>query len=442
MTRCTVDGVAHALGEDTIIVPLSAPARTMQATGQPQPDVGAILEHGRIETHFQPITSIRRQSLIGVEALSRGVDGDGGLIAPLALFAAAAAQGLTFELDALCRARAIESFGPLHAANPDLILFLNLDVSTVEAGVAEMEGLAQAVRRGGINPPNVAVEILETAFGDTDRLHAAVQRYRGDGFLVVLDDVGAGHANLDRIAFIKPDIIKADRSLVQNVDGDFHKLEVLKSLVKLSERIGGWIISEGVETLEEAVAALRVGGDMLQGFFLSRPHRVDDGQEIQLDRGRMQSVAYTFKRRTLNGIIAERSRGEERLRTVRRIADRLAHETGANLQHALSGLVGDDPLVASACVLDLSGIQVTDTVWNAAQAQKQKRVIFRPPSRNADHSMKEYYYLLLETPVTVYETQPYVPLPSGELCITASTRFHDVDGEPFILCLHLGAERA
>ncbi len=433
-------GVAYAWGGHDLIEHPS-PAPGMQITGQADIDVRGILERGGIETHFQPITSIRRQSLIGVEALSRGVDDEGGVIAPMPLFAAAEAQGLTSELDRLCRARAIESFRPLHAAHPELILFLNLDASSVEPGAAETGGLADLVRRAGIEPPNVAVEILETAFGDTERFHAAVQGYRRDGFLVVLDDVGAGHANLDRIAFIKPDIIKADRSLVQNVDVDFHKLEVLKSLVKLSERIGGWIISEGVETLEEAVAALQVGGDMLQGFFLSRPHRVGAGGEIQLDRDRMRSVAYAFKRRTLNGIIAERSRGERRLGTVRRIADRLALAGEEGFPQTLSGLVSDDPLVASACILDLSGIQVTDTVWNAAEAQRQKRVIFRPPSRDADHSMKEYYYLLLETPVVVYETQPYVPLPSGDLCVTASTRFQDVDGNPFILCLHLAVER-
>lgn len=415
----------------------------MQSTGQADIDVRAILDRGGIETHFQPITSIRRQSLIGVEALSRGVDAEGGMIAPVPLFAAAAAQGLTGELDRLCRARAVESFVPLHAAHPDLILFVNLAVSTVEARDTEVESLAQLVRRSGVEPPNVAVEILETAFGDTDRLHAAVQRYRADGFLVVLDDVGAGHANLDRIAFVKPDIIKADRSLVQNVDADFHKLEVLKSLVKLSERIGGWVITEGVETLEEAVTTLRAGGDMLQGFFISRPHKVRPAEGIQLDLDRIQSVAYTFKRRTLDHILLERSRGEQRRLAVQRFAGRLAQEPERGFQDALAGMVDDDALVLSASVLDVSGIQVTDTVWNAAEALKQKRIIFRPPSRGADHSMKEYYYLLLETPAAngTYETQPYVPLPTGDLCITASARFHDAGGTPFILCLHLAAER-
>ncbi|WP_420125967.1 EAL domain-containing protein [Longimicrobium sp.] len=414
----------------------------MQSSVQADIDVRAILDGGRIETHFQPITSIRRQSLIGVEALSRGVDAEGRMIAPIPLFAAAAAQGLTTELDHLCRARAIESFLPLHAADPDLILFLNLAVSTVEAGDTEVESLGQLVRRSGVSPPNVAVEILESAFGDTDRLHAAVRRYRDDGFLVVLDDVGAGHANLDRIAFVKPDIIKADRSLVQNVDADFHKLEVLKSLVKLSERIGGWVISEGVETLEEAVTTLQVGGDMLQGFFISRPHRVGPGEAIQLDRERIQSLAYTFKRRTLNHIIAERSRGEQRRQAVVQYAEHLSGQPARSFKAALSALVHQDPLVVSACVLDMSGIQVTDTVWNAAGTIPPKRIIFRPPSSGADHSMKEYYYLLLEAATETFETQPYVPLPTGDLCITASTRFGDVDGNPFILCLHLAAERS
>ncbi|MBB4634243.1 EAL domain-containing protein [Longimicrobium terrae] len=405
-------------------------------------DVRALIARGGVETHFQPITSIRRQSVIGIEALSRGVGEDGAIIPPIRLFGAAAEQGLTFELDRLCRERAIDSFLPLHAAHPELILFLNLDVSTVEADVAGGPGLIELAQARGVNPPNLAVEILETAFGDEDRLRAAVERYRAHGFLVVLDDVGAGHANLDRIAFVKPDIIKADRSLVQDVDGDYHKLEVLKALVQLSERIGGWIISEGVETLEEAVATLQLGGDMLQGFYLARPHKIEAGGEIQLDQSRVVDVANAFKRRTLNRIIAERSRAEEREQCVRQFAGRLQGEPEARFDDALAELVAEDARVASACVLNMSGIQASGTVWHPEHVLRQKRIIYRPPARGADHSMKEYYYLLLETPVEIFETQPYVPLPTGDLCITASTQFTDAEGTPFILCLHLNTERA
>ena len=88
---------------------------------------------------------------------------------------------------------------------------------------------------------------------------------------MVLDDVGAGHSNLDRIPLFRPDVIKIDRSLITGVDGDFYKQETFKSLVSLSRRIGALVVAEGIETEAEAVTALELGADLLQGFFLGRP---------------------------------------------------------------------------------------------------------------------------------------------------------------------------
>ena len=72
---------------------------------------------------------------------------------------------------------------------------------------------------------------------------------------------------------MRPDVIKIDRSLITGVDGDFYKQETFKSLVSLRRRIGALVVAEGIETEAEAVTALELGADLLQGFFLGRPQR-------------------------------------------------------------------------------------------------------------------------------------------------------------------------
>ncbi len=82
----------------------------MSSVHFPSINIREIIERKAVETHFQAIASIRKKSIVGVEALSRGMDSNGDQIPPLTLFRLAAANGLTLELDRLCRATAVESF--------------------------------------------------------------------------------------------------------------------------------------------------------------------------------------------------------------------------------------------------------------------------------------------------------------------------------------------
>lgn len=376
---------------------------------------------------------------MGVEALSRGVDEGGALIPPAALFRRAAEQGLTHELDRLCRDKAVERFLPLQRANPDLILFVNLDIGTWQQEVGAPDGLAPLVRRHGLDPRNVAIEVLEAAFDAPVRLRESVRRHKERGFLVALDDVGAGHSNLDRIPDIQPDIIKADMSLVRGIGKSYPKQEVFKALVQLAERVGGWLVTEGVETPEEAVVTLGMGADMLQGFYFARPRRADDPAVLQPEPGRHADTAARFKRHTLDSLRAAQSQRTSRhalAGTVARALDGAARE---GLGEALAQSVRAHPTIESACVLDQDGVQVTETVLNADTAPRfhlEKTVIFHPPARGTSHALKEYFYVLREAGQDPYETAPYVPLPSGTLCVTISTAFSDAAGQPLVLCLH------
>jgi len=125
---------------------------------------------------------------------------------------------------------------PLHGANAELILFINFHISTFDQDAEGAGSILNLVRRLNLEPRNFAIEILESEFEDTTRLQESVEHYKNCGFLVVLDDVGAGHSNLDRITYVKPDILKVDRSLIQDIHKDYYKQGILKFLVNLSEK--------------------------------------------------------------------------------------------------------------------------------------------------------------------------------------------------------------
>ncbi len=404
----------------------------MQQT--PSFDIHELIAAGAMQIHLQPIASMRRQDLIGVEALVRCQAG-GAPIPPPALFEAAERAGVAPELDRLCRRLALESFRALHTRDPALVLFVNCHPSTFCDPLEAPDGWGELAARFGVDTRNVAVEVSEAEIGDLAAAREASVALREAGFLVALDDVGARSANLDRIASLQPDIIKADRELVRGVDADFHRREVLRSLVGLSERLGGWVIAEGVETQDEAVTVAELGGDIVQGYLLGRPYLPEPGEGVRWDEEGMADAARRFKEERVGAARAARGRRDQRSALVRSLAAGL--EGGQELETALKDLIRPHASVLSAAVLDEAGTQLTGTVLNPMRVLRQKSVIFAPPGRGTDHSLKEYFYLLVEGGDETYESAPYVPLPTGDLAVTVSTRL--ADGHR-VLCAHLRAE--
>jgi hypothetical protein len=316
------------------------------------------------------------------------------------------------------------------------LLFLNLDLAATDDHEELPGALARLVRESNLLPRNVAVEFLEARFEDVGRFAALADALRGHGFLVVLDDVGAGHSNLDRIPLFRPDVIKIDRSLISGVREDFYKQETLKSLVNLSRRIGALVVAEGIETEAEAIVALELGADLLQGFFLSRPQPAtafDDGVRVS---GGIERLAQRFKGHMVNEI-NERKRQHRRFNVIQNgILCDLTNAQASEFDEILLHLIDDFPKVECVYVLDDAGIQVTETICNTAITQRPGAAMFRPARKGTDHSLKEYYYVLIDVELQKYTTDPYVSLASGNLCRTISTCFRDAaNNRLYVLCV-------
>ena len=401
------------------------------------------LEARRVTTHFQPIFSVRRQRVVGLEALSRGVGPRGDLIPPVTLFKLAAAEGIAGAVEDLCRQSAVRNFQRLRGRPDELLLFLNLDLASMTNPPALSAELEALIRDRGLDPRSVGVEFLESRLDDVGRFGEVASALRGRGFLVVLDDVGAGHSNLDRIPLFRPDVIKIARSLITGVDGDFYKQETFKSLVGLARRIGALVVAEGIETEAEAVTVLELGADLLQGFLLGRPSAAaafDDDSSFERAAGCVEPLARAFKRHMIGQINARKLEYRRVGEILNRILSELAGAAPAAFDGILARQIGGDVKIDCLYVLDDAGVQLTETICGPGLTARAGGTMFRPAPRGTDHSLKEYFYVLMDVELPKYTTDPYVSLAGGQLCRTISTCFRDAaSGRTFVLCVDVRA---
>jgi EAL domain-containing protein (putative c-di-GMP-specific phosphodiesterase class I) len=403
------------------------------------PTIGEILDAGGTVTHFQPILSARRKSIVGLEALSRGSfgPGDSPLIQPKTLFQLAAEGGAELRLEQACHQTAMRNFARLSDRPPDLVLFLNLSLSVMREHDSTAAVLREVVRAAGVSPRQVALEILEAEIEEMEQLRALTDSFRDAGFLLVLDDVGAGHSNLDRVPLIKPDMLKIDRCLISGVDRDYYKQETVKSLVGLAKKIGALVVAEGIETEEEAIVALELGADMLQGFHLAVPAAEASarGERLVAAVERMDAVAQRFKRHMVRKIHDRRLEHRRAHLIMTQIRDQLTKVTANRFDAVLTDMIGEFPDVECVYVLNEDGVQVTDAVGSRGASFHPAGIMFQPGRRGTDHSLNEYYYILLGVELPQYVTEPYVSLASGSIGRTISTSFRDTENRLCVLCI-------
>jgi len=120
--------------------------------------------------------------------------------------------------------------------------------------------------------PRIVFELTDRAtLDDIKDAQVRVERLRGLGFRIAIDDLGAGEAGLSTFTQLEPEFVKLDMSLVRGADRDPSKVKMVESLVRLCHDMGKTVIAEGVETSEERSAMVDAGCDLMQGYFFGRP---------------------------------------------------------------------------------------------------------------------------------------------------------------------------
>lgn len=221
---------------------------------------------------YQPVVDVRTGECSSCEALVRwdskalGFMGPGDFI-PLAEYLGLITSIGDYVLEEACRqCRYWNEHGI-----PDFHINVNLSVvQLLQKDVAET--VARILKKTGVNPKNIVLEITESfAINDMDRVLDIIKGIKKLGPRIALDDFGTGYSSLNYIKQLPLDIIKVDKTFIDDIVDDEYAQAFIKLIVELSDTIDTDIIVEGVENEAQLNILKELGVDYIQGFYYGKP---------------------------------------------------------------------------------------------------------------------------------------------------------------------------
>jgi len=229
------------------------------------------LHNGDIWLAFQSQWDLQDNRMCGAEALIRWNHPTRGPIAPDAFILQAERAGRIDALTYWVVELAITAALALNARGPRFQMSINLSAQMVDKPDL-VQNLSAIVRRRGIDPTLLTIEITETS--SVRNRPAACQnltRLREMGFRLSIDDFGTGEASLAYLADLPSDELKIDRRFVSRITTSSRDRAIVANTIALAHALGQSVVAEGIETEETLVMLRAMGCDCAQGYHLGRP---------------------------------------------------------------------------------------------------------------------------------------------------------------------------
>jgi EAL domain-containing protein (putative c-di-GMP-specific phosphodiesterase class I) len=223
------------------------------------------------ELHFQPIVSLRDGTISHYEALLRLVEEPGGeLIAPGRFLPAAERYGLISEIDRMVLARVTRLLGEEPALRGATVA-MNVSALSVTDG-AMLGFIDHSLRRNGVDPCRLAVEITETAaISDMDRAKTFCAGVLDLGCGLALDDFGAGFGSFQYLKQLPFSHLKIDGDFIRNLPSSRTDQLVVRALARIVRGMGRETIAEFVGDAPTLAMLRAYDVDFAQGFEVGHP---------------------------------------------------------------------------------------------------------------------------------------------------------------------------
>ena len=193
---------------------------------------------------FQPVVSLPSTRPVGAEALLRWRHPELGQIAPTEFIPVAEDAGLAGKLGLWVLHRACRELARWHAEGHDVWVSVNVSIRELHSP-AYVDNVTDVLRTHGVPPQRLVLEVTEHQVAiDVDAVVQRLASLRAAGVRIALDDFGAGYSSLGQLHRLPVDILKIDRSLL---DQSTDTAPLISVVVQLGHRLGLTVIAEGVE---------------------------------------------------------------------------------------------------------------------------------------------------------------------------------------------------
>ena len=234
--------------------------------------INQIIKEQNIRLLAQPIFEVATNQIKAYEVLTRGPK-ETDLESPLVLFSVARQMGKLYELEKIVLEKTFKQISENESSQNVFINFTPLTLGDPRF-VEDLQAMLKKYK--GVSPKQVVLEVTEQdPILNKDEFNRNIFLLRELGFRLAVDDTGIGYSTLHSILEIGPEIIKIDRSVIQDIDSNKVKESMLKGLLLIARESGSAVIAEGIESKGEAMVLSKNNVDFAQGYFYAKPASVD-----------------------------------------------------------------------------------------------------------------------------------------------------------------------
>ena len=232
------------------------------------------LEQKQFTVFYQPKFDIRPEvpELCGAEALIRWKHPELGMISPGMFIPILEGNGLICELDHYVWREAAAQIRhwkeTLRRSVP-----VSVNVSRIDMMDPNLkDNLCDLITENGIDFADLHLEITESAYTqDSHEIVDVVSRLREKGFRIEMDDFGSGYSSLNMLSVLPIDALKLDMVFIRTAFSEKRNTRMIEITLDISHSLGVPMIAEGVETEEQMLALKKLGCEIVQGYYFSKP---------------------------------------------------------------------------------------------------------------------------------------------------------------------------
>ena len=233
----------------------------------------ALKKENELILYFQPKVNIKENKVSGVEALIRWNHPKKGILTPYHFIDVAEKGGIIHLIDSYVLKQVIKTLKKWqnNTSLKDLSIAVNISANKfLEPGfIYEIKSLINDYQ---INPKQLQIEITETLsiqnFGYTI---TTLNQIKNLGVQIALDDFGTGYSSLNYLKEIPFDILKIDQTFVRDLLKNEDDIVITKMIVEISKILKKQNVAEGVENKEILEIVKKLGVDIIQGYYFSKP---------------------------------------------------------------------------------------------------------------------------------------------------------------------------
>ena len=234
--------------------------------------------------YYQPKIDMSSGKIIGAEALARWVNPEQGIIMPDKFIGVAEETAQIVDIGKQITEKVLIDMTQWKTVNCEIPVSINVSVRQF-ANSTYFSELVELLKSYNIKPEMLEIEITEQVFlGDLVMAKLRLDEFRSAGFKIALDDFGTGYSSMSYLHELPIDILKIDKSFVDNLAHDEKSLAIMKAISSLSRDLNYEMIAEGVENEEQKSILLELDCIDAQGYYFHKPMSHDDLTDLLIEQ--------------------------------------------------------------------------------------------------------------------------------------------------------------